>query len=230
MPQSQPFRVFTRKFEGLQLRYAVTGSLAAIYYGEPRMTNDVDIVCLMRREDAARLHQAFPQEEFYCPPPEVIEMELAREQRGHFNLIHHETGFKADIYLVGRDELHHWALKHSRAAQLDGDTIRFAPPEYIIVRKLQFYREGGSEKHLRDIDRMLEGLGDEWPRTTLEGFIRDRGLASEWAKVLASRGPGTRVIGTAFPPVSKTVFPNRPLSRLGRPPRRPRPSSTRSGN
>ena len=30
-----------------------------------------------------------------------------------------------------------------------------APPEYVIVRKLQFYHEGGSEKHLRDISAML---------------------------------------------------------------------------
>lgn len=188
MPSAEPFRLFTRKLEDLQLRYAVTGSLAAIYYGEPRMTNDVDIVVLMRREDAARLRNAFPLEEFYCPPLEVIEMELARLQRGHFILIHHETGFKADIYLVGCDELHHWALKNSRTVELDGDTIRFAPPEYVIARKLQFYREGGSEKHLRDIDRMLVALGEEWARATLMEIIEDQGLGDEWAKVRGRRG------------------------------------------
>lgn len=147
------------------------------------MTNDVDIVLLIRRGDAARFHRAFPVEDFYCPPTEVIEMEQARDQRGHFNLIHHETGFKADIYLVGCDELHLWALKHARAVELDEDTIRFAPPEYVIARKLQFYREGGSEKHLRDISRMLESLGDDWPRVTLMRIIQEQGLTDEWAKV-----------------------------------------------
>ncbi len=49
---------------------------------------------------------ALPAEEYYCPPLEVIDSERTRDQRGHFNLIHHETGFKADIYLVGSDELH----------------------------------------------------------------------------------------------------------------------------
>jgi len=29
--------------------------------------------------------------------------------------------------------------------------FRVAAPEYVIVRKLEFFREGGSEKHLRDI-------------------------------------------------------------------------------
>jgi hypothetical protein len=183
MRSPEPFRIFTRKLEELQLRYAVTGSLAAIYYGEPRMTNDVDIVLLLERDDAARVEKAFPADEFYCPPREVIEVERLREQRGHFNLIHHETGFKADIYLVGRDRLHVWALEHARVAQLDDDTIRFAPPEYVMVRKLQFFREGGSEKHLRDINRMLHGLGEDWPRTTLEETIGELGLSAEWAKV-----------------------------------------------
>lgn len=183
MPPPEPFRIFTRKLEELGLRYAVTGSLAAIYYGEPRMTNDVDIVLLMTRNDAGRVENAFPPDEFYCPPREVIEMECSRDQRGHFNLIHHETGFKADVYLVGRDELHVWALKNATIAEIDGDTIRFAPPEYVIVRKLEFFREGGSDKHLRDIGRMLESLGDDWPRATLEAMIRERGLGAEWTRV-----------------------------------------------
>lgn len=183
MPSPEPFRIFTRKLEELQLRYVVTGSLAAIYYGEPRMTNDVDIVLLLGRDDAVRIEKAFPAGEFYCPPREVIEMEQAREQRGHFNLIHHETGFKADIYLVGRDKLHVWALKRACIAKLDEDTIRFAPPEYVIVRKLQFFREGGSEKHLRDISRMIDSLGEDWSMTTLKELIQNHGLSAEWAKV-----------------------------------------------
>ena len=55
-----------------------TGSVASIYYGEPRMTNGVDIVVFLRREDASRLEPAFPQSEFYCPPRETIQMEQAR--------------------------------------------------------------------------------------------------------------------------------------------------------
>ena len=106
MDSPEPFLLFTSKFNELDLRYMVSGSVAAIYYGEPRMTNDVDIIVFLRREDARKLPAAFPEDEYYCPPLEVIDSERTRDQRGHFNLIHHETGFKADIYLVGSDELH----------------------------------------------------------------------------------------------------------------------------
>lgn len=187
MPSPEPFLIFTRKLGELGLRYMVSGSVAAIFYGEPRLTNDVDIILFLDREDAARFARAFPAGEFYCPPDEVLRLEAAREQRGHFNLIHHESGFKADIYIGAHETLHTWGLAHAVEADLEGDRVTFAPPEYVIIRKLQFHREGGSPKHLRDISRMLLALGDEWNRETLMRMIEEHGLSAEWQHVFANR-------------------------------------------
>jgi hypothetical protein len=162
----------------------VTGSVAAIYYGEPRMTNDVDIVVFLRPEDALRLEPAFPQTEFYCPPRETIQIEQARGQRGHFNLIHHESGFKADIYLAGAEFLHSWGLARRHLAEIEGDQISFTPPEYVILRKLQFYREGKSAKHLRDIHRMINIPGPEWDKQELLILIREHRVEPEWQVAL----------------------------------------------
>jgi hypothetical protein len=186
MPSPEPYFLFTRVFNELGVRYMVTGSLASIYYGEPRMTNDVDIVVFMKAEDAPRVAKAFAEEEFYFPPLDVVLIETAREQRGHFNIIHHHTGFKADIYTMGNDPLHVWGLARTHRANVDGETVHFAPPEYVIVRKLQFFREGGSPKHLRDIAHMLHSLGPEWDRAELMALIERYGLHQEWTKAAAS--------------------------------------------
>lgn len=186
MQSPEPFLLFTQRLHDAGLRYMISGSVAAIYYGEPRMTNDVDIILHLSRSEVARLTLAFPLEEFYCPPAEVILLEVAREQRGHFNLLHHETGFKADIYLVRHDPLHAWGLDHSKSVTYEGHTISLAPPEYVILRKLQFYREGQSGKHLRDISRMLAGLGADWSRLDLMRFVAEYGLEVEWHKALES--------------------------------------------
>ena len=188
MPSPEPFLIFTRKLGELGLRYMISGSVAAIFYGEPRLTNDVDIILVVDRDVVARLAAAFPPAEFYCPPEEVLRLEAAREQRGHFNLLHHESGFKADIYVAGRDALHAWGLTHAVEADLDGDIVTFAPPEYVILRKLQFFREGGSAKHLRDIHRMLLGLGDTWDRSVLTRMVADHGLAAEWGQACTHAG------------------------------------------
>ncbi len=182
MPEPEPFLIFTRKLEDLGLRYMVAGSIASIYYGEPRLTNDVDIVLVLPFEDVERFSAAFPLDEFYCPPSEILRLEQQRGERGHFNLIHHETGFRADMYLARQDELHQWGLGHVRQVILGADSFRLAPPEYVIVRKLQFYREGRQDKHLRDIRRMLVGLGDDWNREDLLRIVGRYGLTEEWRK------------------------------------------------
>ncbi len=179
MPLDEPFLIFTRRLNELGIRYMVSGSVAAIFYGEPRMTNDVDIVVFLRSPELPGLVNAFPLEEFYCPPLEVMALEIERRQRGHFILIHHETGFKCDVYPVS-DALHRWGLSKARRVELDSDSITLAPPEYVIVRKLQFFREGGSQKHLRDISRMVATLGDELDLETVLNLIQEHRLEREW--------------------------------------------------
>ena len=156
------------------------GSIASNAFGEFRVTNDVDLILVLRSGQARRLAEAFPGSEFYCPPVEVIELEAARDERGHFNLIHHETGFKADIYLAGNDPLQKWALQQRREIKLDDSIVWIAPPEYVIIGKLEFFREGGSEKHLRDIRGILAMT--EVDRALLEKEIGQRGLADVWRK------------------------------------------------
>ena len=179
---------FVSRLEKLEISYVVTGAVASIIYGEPRLTNDVDLIMMMKTEDIERFVQAFPSAEFYCPPVEVLKIEIRRPHRGHFNLIHHDTGTKADIYLAGEDELHQWALSKRRDMVVEGERVRVAPPEYVIVRKLESYREGGSEKHLRDIAGMLELSSQEIDFKQLDDFVQRYGLEKEWAKAKAMAG------------------------------------------
>jgi hypothetical protein len=59
---------------------------------------------------AHRLAAVFPGDEFYVPPVETILEELTRPQHGHFNRLHHESAFRADLYLRGEDPLQRWGL------------------------------------------------------------------------------------------------------------------------
>jgi hypothetical protein len=129
------------------------------------------------------LQEAFPAPEFYVPPSEIIAFEITRPGKGQFNVIHPDTGFKADFYIAGRDELNAMAFGNSRKMDYQGEPVVVAPPEYVIVRKLEYYREGGSDKHLRDICAMLAVSGDIINRTELDGWIERLQLQAEWTKV-----------------------------------------------
>ena len=174
------FLVFLEPLNRAGIPYMVTGSVAGIVYGEPRLTHDVDLVIELDTRRIGEFVTLWPGEEFYCPPEVVIRAEVSRETRGHFNLIHHATGFKADIYPVGRDPLHQWAMEKRQTAEIEQHQVWMAPPEYVILRKLQYYQEGGSDKHLRDIRSMLRVSGQTIDRAELEAKAAQLGLSSLW--------------------------------------------------
>lgn len=61
------------------------GSVTSMIYGIPRFTHDLDIVLLLAVEQAEHLCESFQPDKFYCPPVEVIKIEITRSLHGHFN-------------------------------------------------------------------------------------------------------------------------------------------------
>jgi len=121
--------------------YMISGSVAAIEYGEPRATLGIDV--LLPASSLPALGKVFPEPEFYLPPEEVLQVEVMRPSRGHFNIIHSRSGLKADCY-PSRNHLYlSWALQHRVRARMSGIDVWLAPPEYVILWKLEFHREGG---------------------------------------------------------------------------------------
>ncbi len=184
MPTNDLFRIFIQPLNELKIQYAVTGSVAAMAYGKPRFTHDIDIVILLSMADIKRFLKVFPPDEFYVPPQEELQAAIRLQTGGHFNLIHQETAFKADIYLVGRDPLLSWAVKNVRIISLGPDLkLPLAPPEYVILKKLEYFRDGQSLKHLDDVRAMLEVSVNEIDFDVLQNFVRDQGLTTEWELV-----------------------------------------------
>ncbi len=161
----------------------VSGSLASVHYGEPRLTMDVDLVVLVGDDEIGILERIFPARDFYVPPAEVLAVEFARSTRGHFNVIHFASGQKADFYPSRQHPYWSWAFEHRRLDRVGLEEVWFAPPEYVVLWKLEFYREGGGDKHLRDIRGMLLVSGDSIDRALLNRATEELGLASFWNQV-----------------------------------------------
>ena len=179
--------LFIRTLNRHRIRYVVGGSVAAILYGEPRFTHDVDFVAFLRDSEILQFPKIFPSPEYYVPPVAVIAAEVARPKKGHFKVIHAATSFKADFYPAGRDEFNAWAFRFSRRLDYMGETLVLAPPEYVIVRKLEYFREGGSDKHLRDIRAMLHVSAEQINLSEVNEWVQRLGVELEWRKVQESK-------------------------------------------
>lgn len=170
--------LFVAPLESADIRYMITGSVASSIYGEPRNTLDIDLVVLLEAEQIPILPVLFGENDYYLPPADIIAIESRRKAHGHFSIIHHNTGLKADIYLSRNHTALPWALEHTRRVQTLASPITIAPPEYVILYKLEFFREGGSQKHLRDIAGIIEQ--QELDSGILESFILNLGLQPQW--------------------------------------------------
>lgn len=168
------------RLDEAQIPYMVVGSVCSIIYGEPRMTKDIDIVIDIPVQDAIKFEFNFPFEGFYLPPPEVLKDEIVR--RGQFNLGHHETGLKIDV--VVRKQSPHAREEFKRRRKIafwEGFHAFVASPEDVIIKKLDFFREGRSEKHLGDIRGIL--AHSEVDKDYVSYWVNELGLKKYWEKI-----------------------------------------------
>jgi hypothetical protein len=182
MVQSELLRYVIQVLEKLGLRYFVTGSTATIFYGEPRFTNDIDIVVDLPPGRVAELCAAFPSSEFYVSE-EAARRAVAR--RGQFNVIHPASGLKLDVMIPAEDLFNRSRFARIRRLHPAPDyDAAFAAVEDVILKKMEYYREGGSEKHLRDIAGVLRISGGEVDRAYIEEWVGRLGLEEIWQIVV----------------------------------------------
>lgn len=182
MNQAELLRYLVDTLEELGIDYMISGSQASIYYGEPRFTQDIDVVVDLTLSQIPALVGRFASPEFY------LSEEAAREAvrtRGQFNIIHPASGLKIDVVL-GKDTPYDRIEFERRQRQpiLSGKNAYFARPEDVILYKMLYYREGGSERHLRDIIGMLKISGAEIDAQYVADWAQRLGLSEIWKATL----------------------------------------------
>lgn len=137
----------------LGIPFQLTGGIAASYYGEPRMTQDVDIVIALDAEmDIVAFCQQFPDR---FPVDEDFVREALREG-SLFQILDQETFIKIDLHI---GEIVPGEMARSRPVAIaPGLTVPMISKEGAILSKLNWFRLGSS-KSRRDAVMML--LGEE---------------------------------------------------------------------
>src|SRR3989442_3256363 len=123
----------------------IGGSQAAVYYGEPRFTRDVDVVAGLGPAQMPALLARFPAPDFYVSGEAARE---AVETRGQFNIIHPASGLKIDIF-VNRDTPYD-RLRLRRRPRLPlgpGRGAWVAGAEGVVLYTHVYYRDRPAEAH-----------------------------------------------------------------------------------
>jgi hypothetical protein len=167
--------------DDLQLVYLVVGSTATIAYGEPRLTNDIDILVDLSADKVDAFCAAFPADQFYISRPAVADAVRLRHQ---FNVLHPASGLKIDFIVMTESAFDQSRRTRGRAlAVLPDRTVSFASPEDVILKKMAYFQEGGSDKHLRDIAGVLRIQGAAIDRDYITLWAAKLGLSEIWRQI-----------------------------------------------
>ncbi|HEV3216349.1 MAG TPA: hypothetical protein VGZ27_11540 [Vicinamibacterales bacterium] len=161
-------KLVTGRLDAAGIAYMLTGSIAAGYYAQPRMTRDIDLVVEVGPADAERIAAAFAPE-FNCDV-DVIRDAIARQSL--FNLIHIEAVAKVD-FVVKKDIPYRLEeFRRRRQVEIGGHLLWIVSPEDLILSKLAWAKASRSEIQLRDVRHLLTCV------STLDQVYLDRWAAT----------------------------------------------------
>ncbi len=144
-----PFEFLARLAIGLDaagIDYMVAGSVASSVFGEPRATNDLDVVVKITAQQVRDLQQALPAELCYFDSDTARDAILRQSQ---FNVIDIQTGWKADLIALKARPFSREEFARRIQVSLDGHRVWMATPEDIVISKLEWATKTGSDRQLR---------------------------------------------------------------------------------
>ena len=182
--------------EQLGIPYLIGGSLASSVHGEPRSTNDIDVVADLREEHVARFLDALG-DAYYVNEEAVRHALRAAQLRttgDSFNVIHRSGAIKVDVFIAGTDPFEAERLRLRQRVQVSSkpDTYLFIDTaEHSLLRKLEWYRRGGevSDRQWRDVLAIARVQGGRLDHTRLVVWADRLGVADLLARALVDAKP-----------------------------------------
>lgn len=175
-----------RALEELTTTWAVGGSVASTIYGEPRATNDIDIVATLRDSQMADF-KAKLGDDFYA---DLQTMQAAARRYDSFNVIDERSFLKVDIFVPRTGPLGSGQLDRRQRRRLGEEVFIYVlGPEDVVLQKLRWFRLGGgvSERQWRDIVAVLRVAGS-MDDAYLTRTAQDAGLDALLAQALGEAG------------------------------------------
>jgi hypothetical protein len=176
LEELEVLKIVSERLEAAQLPFMLTGSFAMAYYGKPRMTRDLDIVVSLSEEDVSGL-VATLSTDFYIDA-ESVRSAVASQRL--FNLMHLATSIKVDLIVRKSSEYRQVEFARRQPVELSGVKTWIVSREDLILSKLVWAKDSGSELQRRDVRTLLD---DSMDRAYLGRWAARLGVAEALAEI-----------------------------------------------
>lgn len=182
MSQQELLKKVNQVLNQAGIQYMITGSVVSSLQGEPRSTNDIDMVISIQKSAAKRLVEAFPPPDFYLDEDNILD---AIKRQSMFNLIDLNTGDKVDFWMLTNEPFDQSRFLRKISEEFMGLKILISTPEDTILAKLKWAKlSGGSEKQFTDALRVYEIQYGELDINYLEQWAKKLNIESLWRRLV----------------------------------------------
>ena len=172
------------RLDALGVDWVTGGSLASSVHGEPRATQDVDMVVALRPRHVKSLVDALSRH-YHIDLDEVRE---AVRTGLSFNAIHFASSTKVDFFVAGDDAFEAERLASRQKVETPNGILFVDTAEHTLLRKLEWYRRGGevSERQWRDVQAIVRIQGDRLDHARLHQWAARLGVSDLLNRVLTT--------------------------------------------
>ncbi|MBI2757206.1 MAG: hypothetical protein HYX49_00845 [Chloroflexi bacterium] len=180
-------KLILETLEASKVEYMIGGAIAEWAWGEPRATQDLDIVINLPAKSVNRFSKELEKRNMLVPADIILDTMLDDRADIPLNAIHMYSGLKADLYLMrDGDTLRQSAFKRRVLVDYGPPIgkVYVHSPEDLILYKLMYFGLSGQTKHTRDIAAILRAKKNQLNFEHIEGWITQLGLGSVWKEIL----------------------------------------------
>lgn len=171
------------------VEYLIGGAIAEWAWGEPRATQDLDLVVKIPIKSINKLSKELEKRDMLIPAEIILDNILEDRADIPINAIHLHSGLKADLYPVREgDELRQSAFQRREHVDFGPPIgkVYIHSPEDLILYKLIYFGLSQQSKHSRDIAAILKSKKDTLDVEYIEQWVTRLGLRSLWQEMLDS--------------------------------------------
>ncbi len=182
-------KLILETLEATGVEYLIGGAIAEWAWGEPRATQDLDIVINLPIKAIGRFSKELEKRNMLVPADIILDTLTEDRADIPLNAIHMYSGLKADIYLMrDGDKLRQSAFQRRVLVDYGPPIgkVYVHSPEDLILYKLMYLGLSGQPKHARDIAAIIRAKKNLLDFGYIEEWIGQLGLGSVWKELLDS--------------------------------------------
>ena len=169
-----------KKLDELNIPYMLSGSVSSSLHGQPRATNDADIVIAPAEEQLIAFLKSLG-DDYYVNPDAARD---AFKSNSVFNVIDIQNSWKADLIIRKNRPFSREEFQRRQKANIMGLDAWVVSPEDVILSKLEWAKNSKSSQQLQDALGVAAVQYDHLDRDYLHKWAKELQVESSLEELL----------------------------------------------